>query len=171
MFEQILSRAHEVSKVVPDRSKERVFLQFLSEVGELSEEINIAMGESKKSPGADGVIGEAADVLNCLADLCYVSCDGSAEELVAQISELEILDFESSEIELFVAREMFFDALIDMDILLSSIKKPMNGHSAEVVSNFMESCLFLAKASDPELTADGFLKIYDAKCKKWLESV
>lgn len=44
MFEKILTRAHEVSKVVPPRSKERVFLQFLSELGELGEEINIAMG-------------------------------------------------------------------------------------------------------------------------------
>lgn len=167
MFEKILTRAHEVSKVVPPRSKERVFLQFLSELGELGEEINIAMGESKKSPGVDGVVGETADVLNCLADLCYVSRDGNVQGFVTAVSGFEVLNWESSEISLDSARSMFFDALIDLDVFLAAIKSPVDEFSAEIVANFMEACLMLAKASHLDLTFEEFLQIYDVKCKKW----
>lgn len=170
MFKKILTRAHEVSKVVPPRSEERVFLQFLSELGELGEEINIAMGESKKSPGVDGVVGEAADVLNCLADLCYVSRDGDVEAFVMAVSKFEIMDWESAEIPLNSARAMFFDALIDLDVFLAAIQSPMNEDSVEIVANFMEACLMLAKASQPDLTRDEFLHIYNVKCKKWQAS-
>lgn len=44
----------------------------VAEVGELSEEVDIALGTSYKQPSEDGVVGEAVDVIIAALDLISV---------------------------------------------------------------------------------------------------
>jgi len=73
----LLLTAHDTSNLVQPRSQEKVFLHMRSELGELDEEIKIAMGELYKDAGPDGIIGEAADVLICISDLIWISTTSS----------------------------------------------------------------------------------------------
>jgi NTP pyrophosphatase (non-canonical NTP hydrolase) len=44
-----------------------------AEMGELAEEVSIAMGDSYKQPGPDGITGEAVDLIISGLDLLYVN--------------------------------------------------------------------------------------------------
>ena len=52
----------------------------VAEVGELSEEVDIALGTSYKTPSEDGVIGEAIDVIVASLDLISVHNPDFTEE-------------------------------------------------------------------------------------------
>lgn len=55
-----------------------------AEMGELSEEVSIAMGDSYKTPGPDGINGEGVDLLISGLDLLYVNNPNITEaELIA----------------------------------------------------------------------------------------
>jgi NTP pyrophosphatase (non-canonical NTP hydrolase) len=68
MIEQVLA----VSKKVKPRSSFTVLAHLMEEAGELSTELLVRHGKSQKSPGDDGVIGEAIDVVLCAIDIIYV---------------------------------------------------------------------------------------------------
>jgi hypothetical protein len=53
------------------RTKYAVLAKGMEEMGELSQEIMISLGQHYKKPGKDGVIGEAIDVIVCMADLIF----------------------------------------------------------------------------------------------------
>jgi len=84
LFELILSVCKEADKYHSNRSLYSVNSALTSEVGEIAEEVAIAMGDSYKAEGPDGIKGEAIDAINSCMDLLYV-CDRSIteEELVA----------------------------------------------------------------------------------------
>lgn len=49
-----------------------VLTHAMTELGELALEVQIHAGKSYKMPGADGVVGEALDVIACMMDLIRV---------------------------------------------------------------------------------------------------
>lgn len=175
-FQDLFETAHEVSVVVPPRSAEKVYLHLLSEIGELGEEASIAAGELYKSPGADGVVGEAADVANCLADLVWMRCRtlsvASRAETCRQISGwIGISDFdEHPSLPFADAKRRFARKSSDLrDIFSMAEGEPgaMTSDQIHASANLLRSVLELAKACEPDLTAERFTAIYAAKCDKW----
>lgn len=57
------------SHVQNDRTLQDVLTHLMTEVGELAQEIQIVEGKSYKEEGADGVVGEAVDVIICALDI------------------------------------------------------------------------------------------------------
>lgn len=66
-----------VSKVVKPRTRYEILASLVEEVGELSTEVAIAEGYSKKEKGKDQVIGEAVDVIVCALDMIFVDWKGA----------------------------------------------------------------------------------------------
>lgn len=60
------------SEIINDRTKSDVLVHLVTEVGELAQEIQIAEGKSYKEEGADGVVGEAIDVIICALDIIHL---------------------------------------------------------------------------------------------------
>lgn len=69
------------------RSTYSVLASVQSEVGELAEEIAIDNGHSYKEKGADGVIGEAVDVIVAALDLIAVANPEMKEEEIIAIAK------------------------------------------------------------------------------------
>lgn len=172
----ILHRSQAVSALVKPRTAEKVYLHFLSELGELAEEANIAAGELYKQPGDDGVVGETADVMNCIGDLIWVTAADKAELAslmadIARIVDIDSLNSERSWPDFKQANTAFAEetARISMFYQLSNGRKTITEHHVRVaLARFIRSLLMLAKAADPTLSNDRFLEIYAAKCAKWL---
>ncbi len=69
----ILTTTSNVSKKATPRSISDVVLKLNEEVGELSTEIGIKKGSiQNKTPGKDGITGEAIDAILCLIDIIYL---------------------------------------------------------------------------------------------------
>lgn len=66
-----------------------------AELGELSEEVDIACGTSYKQPDVDGVIGEAVDVLLSTFDLIAVHYPTMTSEEVFKIIDKKMSKWES----------------------------------------------------------------------------
>lgn len=68
--------------VKSERDIGSILRSITSEVGELSEEVDIELGTSYKSPSDDGVIGEAVDViLGCIDIIAEQNPDLTAEDI------------------------------------------------------------------------------------------
>lgn len=68
MLEEILK----VSRIAKPRTKLEVMAYLMEEVGELSTEVMVDSGLSRKPVGEDGIIGEAVDCIICLMDIIYL---------------------------------------------------------------------------------------------------
>lgn len=55
--------------ITDGRTTADVLAHMMTEVGELAQEVIISQGRSYKEPGADGVAGEAIDVMLCALDI------------------------------------------------------------------------------------------------------
>jgi NTP pyrophosphatase (non-canonical NTP hydrolase) len=74
------------SEIDDDRTTSDILIHLMTEVGELAEEIEIHKGRSYKSAGADGVVGEAIDVIACALDIIHQHDSTITEDqLVAMI--------------------------------------------------------------------------------------
>lgn len=67
--------------IVNSRTQYSVLASVGSEVGELCDEVNIANGQSYKTVGSDGVIGESIDAIISLVDLIYIYAKDNGIEL------------------------------------------------------------------------------------------
>ncbi|MFX4300129.1 hypothetical protein [Pseudosulfitobacter pseudonitzschiae] len=67
------------------RTVSQIFMHGLTELGELAQEVIISEGRSYKDPGADGVAGEAMDLILCLTDLILVRTPDIDEVRIAEI--------------------------------------------------------------------------------------
>lgn len=56
------------------------------ELGELSEEVQIASGVSYKYKGKDGIVGEAIDLITCLLDMIHITEPDLTEEDLVRIA-------------------------------------------------------------------------------------
>jgi len=77
----LVSEILETSKTVHnDRTIQDILTHAMTELGELALEVQIAEGKSYKQQGADGIVGEALDVINCMIDIIYVHYGVLADE-------------------------------------------------------------------------------------------
>lgn len=84
----IVGQVLRVGQMIQDgRSSTDVFLQLSEEVGELSTELSIEKGYSKKAAGPDKIPGEVADIIICAIDLLYVACGWSEEQIEEKIRQ------------------------------------------------------------------------------------
>lgn len=70
----------------PTRSPHTILGSAMSELGETAIEINIEAGQSYKTPGPDGVVGEALDTILCLLDLIYRQNPNLKEEELVSLA-------------------------------------------------------------------------------------
>ena len=166
-----------VSAAVQPRTPQKVYLHLLSELGELAEEANIAAGELYKEAGPDGVLGEAADVMNCLADLLWITTPDKdlLEEACNEIAHLADLDdFDSNEgwPPFAFAKDDFAGATVNIHIpygLTQEAFTLQDGHARMILAEMTRAILVLVKASNPLVTEREFINAYRAKCEKWRE--
>lgn len=71
---------------VRKRNLYSVLASLMSEVGELGEEIAIENGHSYKSKGADGVVGEAIDVIITALDMITVANPNLTEQEITEMA-------------------------------------------------------------------------------------
>lgn len=77
----LVSEILETSRQIDNgRTIQDVLTHAMTELGELAQEVQIAEGKSYKQQGADGVVGEALDVINCMIDIIYVHYGVLADE-------------------------------------------------------------------------------------------
>lgn len=67
------------------RTVSQIFMHGLTELGELAQEVIISEGRSYKDPGADGIAGEAMDLILCLTDLILVRTPAIDEARIAEV--------------------------------------------------------------------------------------
>lgn len=71
----------------PRRHQLPVFAKLIEEVGEFSEEVMASCGVMGKTPGRDGLAGEAVDVIITVLDILHVVMPGITEEDLVRIAE------------------------------------------------------------------------------------
>ena len=76
---------HVAKQINNGRTQDDVFKHMMTEVGELAQEICIRDGIIDKPVGADGIIGEAIDVIACALDIIYLE---NPEITTADIEEI-----------------------------------------------------------------------------------
>jgi len=69
------------------RDSRDILTSLVEEVGELSTEIGIQSGHTGKTPGSDGILGEAVDVILCALDMIRVNYPDVTEEDIVRIAE------------------------------------------------------------------------------------
>lgn len=81
------------------RSLQDITLAAMAELGELSEEVQIYSGNSYKAADADGVVGEAVDVLLCVLDVIRRYDPTITEEDLAEIAKRKGAKWIAKEVE------------------------------------------------------------------------
>lgn len=79
-----------------NRSLLKILAHTVSEMGELAEEIAIADGNHYKQAGADGVVGEAVDLIVCVLDIIHKHDPTVTEEDLIKIAVRKLAKWESS---------------------------------------------------------------------------
>lgn len=83
-------RANSNQLTVKKRNLYSILASLMSEIGELSEEIAIENGHSYKSKGADGVVGEAIDVIVTALDLITVANPELTEQQITEMARHKV---------------------------------------------------------------------------------
>lgn len=86
LVNMVFEVSREADKFHRSRSLYTVQSAMSAEMGEVSEEVQIAMGDSYKTPGPDGVNGEAVDLIVAGLDLLYVNNRNVTEEQLMAIA-------------------------------------------------------------------------------------
>lgn len=83
-----IEKCFETSASIKDgRNQYMVLSKAMEELGELAQEVMIANNDHYKPAGADGIIGEAIDVMVCCCDLIYsVNPNITQDELKALLA-------------------------------------------------------------------------------------
>lgn len=72
------------------RTPSTALIHLFTEVGELAQEVQIDSGDSYKDPGADGVVGEALDVILCAIDIIRQTQPDCTEAELIEIAEFKL---------------------------------------------------------------------------------
>jgi hypothetical protein len=86
LVNMVLEISREADSYHKSRSLYTVQAAMSAEMGEVSEEVAIAMGDSYKTPGPDGVNGEAVDLIVAGLDLLYVNNRDVTEEQIMALA-------------------------------------------------------------------------------------
>jgi hypothetical protein len=87
----IVTEAFTTSEQVNDgRTLQDVLTHMITEVGELAQEIQLDAGKSNRLPSADGIVGEAIDVVACALDVIHLQSPSLTEEDLVAIIQLKL---------------------------------------------------------------------------------
>ena len=93
MIKEILNTC---KKIKDSRTIVKPILKLQEEVGELSTEVNILLGNvSKEKSGVDGITGEACDVIISAIDVIYQSNNNIAVKEIEQIINIKLEKWKS----------------------------------------------------------------------------
>jgi hypothetical protein len=172
----VLDVARDVRIVEASRLPTDVLVHLLSEYGELAEEVAIATGSSYKPEGADGVVGEAIDVVLCAVDLVYVLSvtldQPLPTDLFEGIAEAKPPRHTKATSLLSLTLGMLSDIGLVEHLLGGPTKSKAQRESVArgsriVLNRLVSDCLRLATTARPDLTADDLLAVATRKCAKW----
>ncbi len=76
------------------RDLSKIALKLMEEVGELSLEITIHNGDSYKSRGVDGIVGEAIDCILCVIDIIHTYEPSITEQHIEKLAVAKLLKWE-----------------------------------------------------------------------------
>lgn len=164
-----------VSRFVPARTIPNVALATLSELGELAEEVNIQTGYCLKDPGVDGVVGEVADVLICLADLVWTCFPEEDDRTYVEMRAFDLSRFgdivactwTGAEHTVATAASMVSEiAILGASGPLDTSFEAIAGMASQL-DNAVQQLVATAKAGDPAITLQRFQEILTAKTAKW----
>ena len=96
----LIETIFKTSRTIPvKRTEYTVLSHAMAELGELAEEVTISCGESYKTAGPDGVIGESIDTIICLVDMIHVHAKNQGieitEEQLIEIAKKKLAKWES----------------------------------------------------------------------------
>lgn len=176
----VLGIAKEVRTHLPNRAPSEVLLHLFSEFGELAEEVTIADGGSYKAQGADGVVGEAIDVILCAVDFVYVLSQ-TIQHPIPDTAFQETAPLQPSRHGSNVdPTSMTMRMLMPISFVEFLLGEPtgtkpqrdsvMRGASL-AMTQLATLCLRAAVAADPTLTATGLVAVAKRKCAKWRSAV
>jgi hypothetical protein len=87
----IVTEAFTTAEQVNDgRTLQDVLTHMITEVGELAQEIQLDAGKSNRLPSADGIVGEAIDVVACALDVIHLQSPSLTEEDLVAIIQLKL---------------------------------------------------------------------------------
>ena len=73
-------------QIINRRDTFYVLSKCIEELGELSEEVQIAAGVCYKEPGKDGIVGEAIDLITCALDMIRITHPHLTEDDIVAIA-------------------------------------------------------------------------------------
>ncbi|WP_411839780.1 hypothetical protein [Paracoccus sp. ME4] len=169
-----------------DRSRDDIMLHAVTELGELATEIQIASGKAPgKTVGADGVAGEAMDLILCLVDYLRAHdpdiCDAAL--VAARTTHKANHDKPFTFIALaWGVRENTTlmhrqSRLLDVMSLVADLHDgPEDQHyrerlwRREIGANVLCTCLALIAGERPGITDDELIDMARPKLDKWVRS-
>lgn len=89
LFSIVRDASVQVDELGHKRSLNSVLLAAQAELGECADEVLILSGDSYKTTGPDGVIGEAIDAIACLLDAIYVTDPDFTEQMLNDYMKLK----------------------------------------------------------------------------------
>lgn len=172
----VLETAQDVRTFLPNRMPTDVLLHLFSEFGELAEEVTIADGGSYKAQGADGVVGEAIDVILCAVDLVYVLSQTIQQPIPTSafqtIADPQPPRHGKTTSPMSLTMGMLHPIGL-AEFLLGEPRRTktqresvMRGVSI-ATTQLASLCLRAAVAADPTLTGDDLVAVAKRKCAKW----
>jgi hypothetical protein len=104
----IVTEAFTTSEQVNDgRTLQDVLTHMITEVGELAQEIQLDAGKSNRLPSADGIVGEAIDVVACALDVIHLQSPSLTEEDLVAIIQLKLQKWKcmTTDITIYIASQ------------------------------------------------------------------
>lgn len=89
LIESVFAMSDEISKY-QCRFVPNILTKSFEEVGELATEVGIVYHGFYKQPGADGIVGEAIDVILCMLDIIHIQYPDMTVEQVKQIAAYKL---------------------------------------------------------------------------------
>lgn len=87
LFDVVKAASLKVDNAPRKRSTYSVLAKLTSEIGELADEVAIVNNDSYKTPGEDGLFGEAVDVLLATLDLLHIYDPNITEEQLMEYAK------------------------------------------------------------------------------------
>lgn len=176
----VLGTSRDAQAAAASRTPADVFLHLLSEYGELAEEVSIATGGSHKPEGADGVVGEAIDVVLCAVDLLYVLATTLQQPLPPDAFGTATAPLPRDD----GTTPPLVGAVMGMVHPIGAVWSTLShapraqaqressvwgAHAA--LTHLVSDCLRVATSARPDLTAETLLAVAARKCAKWRKAI
>jgi len=86
----------ETESINDGRTRSNILHSIMSEVGELTDEVEIIEGVSYKMAGVDGVVGESIDIIISAVDMIYCDYPSISEEQLIALAKVKCRKWRSA---------------------------------------------------------------------------